>query len=37
MSQRYGLVRYDDRLNTVRLPSRNDPRFAAESTGVVQH
>ncbi len=32
MSQRYGLVRYDDRLNTVRLPSRNDPRFAADST-----
>jgi hypothetical protein len=30
---RYQLVRYDDRLRNVRLPSRFDPRFADDTTG----
>ena len=32
MTRRYNLVRYDDRLSEVVLPSRNDPRFAIDTT-----
>ena len=32
MTQRYQLTRYDDRLRTLRLPSRLDPRFIEDIT-----
>lgn len=32
MAQRYNLVRYDERLRQVVLPSRHDPRFAPDTT-----